>query len=105
MCIETRILFSIFTGVQLRYTVVLVSAIHQSESVRHIHVCMLSRLSYVQLFATLWTVAPPHPLSMEFSRQEYWNGLSCPPPEDLPDPGIEPMSLNISHIGRQVLYH
>ena len=33
------------------------------------------------------------PLSMEFSRQEYWSGLPCPPPGDLPDPGIEPMSL------------
>ena len=33
------------------------------------------------------------PLSMGFSRQEYWNGLQCPPPGDLPDPGIEPMSF------------
>ena len=33
--------------------------------------------------------SPPGPLSMEFSRQEYWSGLSFPPPRDLPDPGIE----------------
>ena len=53
----------------------------------------LSRFSRVQLFVTLWTVAYRAPLSMGFSRQEYWNGLSFPPPGDLPDPGIEPTSL------------
>ena len=46
----------------------------------------------VQLFVTLWTVASQAPLSMEFSRQEYWNGLPCSPPGDLPDPGIGPTS-------------
>ena len=56
--------------------------------------CMCAKLlSRVQLFATPWTVALQAPLSMGFSRQEYWNGLPCPPPEDLPDPGIEPESL------------
>ena len=40
------------------------------------------------LFATPWTVAYRAPLSMEFSRQEYWSGLPFPSPEDLPDPGI-----------------
>ena len=54
---------------------------------------VLSHLSCVQLFATLWTVAHQAPLSMGFSRQEYWSGLPCPPPGDLPDPEIEPMSL------------
>ena len=49
-------------------------------------------LSGVQLFATPWTVAYQAPLSMEFSRQEYWSGLSFPSPGDLPDPGIEPGS-------------
>ena len=39
-----------------------------------------------------WTVAHQAPLSMGFSRQEYWSGLPCPPPGDLPDPGIEPRS-------------
>ena len=43
-------------------------------------------------FATPWTVAHQAPLSMEFSRQEYWNGLLFPTPGDLPDPGIEPAS-------------
>ena len=53
----------------------------------------LSCFSCVQLFATLWTVAHQAPLSMRFSRQEYWSGLPCPPPGDLPDPGIKPKSL------------
>ena len=44
------------------------------------------------------------PLSMEFSRQEYWSGLPFPPPGDLPDPGTELDSL-VSCIGRQALYH
>ena len=49
--------------------------------------------SSVQIFATPWTVARQAPLSMRFSRQEYWSGLSHPPPGDLSNPGIEPMSL------------
>ena len=55
-----------------------------------VHVCMLS---CVWLFETPWTIARQAPLSMGFSRQEYWSGLPCPPPGDLPDPGIEPMSV------------
>ena len=43
-------------------------------------------------FATPWTVALQAPLSLRFSRQEYWSGLPFPLPGDLPDPGIEPMS-------------
>ena len=42
---------------------------------------------------TLWTVAPQAPLSMGSSRQEYWSGLPCPPPRDLPDQGIKPATL------------
>ena len=55
-------------------------------------VFMLHCFSHVQLCVTLWTVAHQAPLSMGFSRQEYWSGLPCPSPGDLPDPGIEPMS-------------
>ena len=55
--------------------------------------CVLSRFSHVQLFVTLRTVALQAPLSMGFSRQEYWSGFPCPPPGDLPNPGIEPVSL------------
>ena len=58
-------------------------------------------LSCVWLFATPWTVARQVPLSMKFSRQEYWNGL--PFPEDLPDLGLKPGCL-VSCIGRWVLY-
>ena len=46
-------------------------------------------LSRVRPFATPWTVAYQAPLSVEFSRQEYWSGLPFPSPGDLPDPGIE----------------
>ena len=54
---------------------------------------VLSHFSCVQLFLTLWTVALQAPLSMEFSRQEYWSGLLFPSPGDLPDPGIETVVL------------
>ena len=53
---------------------------------------MLSHFSHVQLFVTPWTVARQVHLSMGFSRQEYWSGLPFPPPGDLPDLGIEPVS-------------
>ena len=49
----------------------------------------------VRLSATPWTVARQVPLSMGFSRQEYWSGLPCPPPGDLPNSGIEPLSLTL----------
>ena len=55
-----------------------------------LHVCMLSCFSRILLLVTLWTVACQAPLSMGFSKQEYWNGLPFPSPRDLPDPGIEP---------------
>ena len=56
-------------------------------------VCVYAQsLSHVQLFATLWTVTLKGPLSMEFSRQEYWDGLTFPSPGDLPDPEVEPTS-------------
>ena len=50
-------------------------------------------LSHVWLFATAWIIALQAPLSMDFSRQEYWDGLLFPLPEDLPDSVIEPVSL------------
>ena len=58
-------------------------------------------LSRVRLFVTTWTVAYQSPVSMGFSRQEYWSGLPFPSPEDLPDSGIEP---GLQHC-RQTLYH
>ena len=68
-------------------------------------------LNPVWLFVTPWTVAHYAPLSMDFSRLEYWNGLPFPPLEELPDPGMEPTSpvspawqkdsLSLSHLGSQ----
>ena len=54
---------------------------------------MPSCLSCVWLFAAVWTIAHQAPLSMGFSRQEYWNGLPCPPPGYLPDSSIKPTSF------------
>ena len=58
---------------------------------------MLSHFSYVWLIVTIWTVAQQAPLSMEFSKQEYWSGLPCPTPGHLPDPGIKLTSLCLLH--------
>ena len=52
----------------------------------------MKSLSCVQLFKTPWTISYQAPLSMEFSRQEYWSGLPFPSPGDLPDIGTEPRS-------------
>ena len=54
--------------------------------------CALSRSVVSDFFATPWTVASQTPPSREFPRQEYWSGLPFPPPGDLPNPGIKPMS-------------
>ena len=56
-------------------------------------VCVWSHFSHVELFVTLWTVVSQTLLSMGFSRQEYWSRLSCLPPGDLPNPGMELTSL------------
>ena len=53
----------------------------------------LSCFSCVQLFAAPWTIVCQGPLSMEFSKQEYWSGLPFPSPGDLPNPGIKPDSV------------
>ena len=98
--------------------VVLVSGVQQCDSVIHTRISTLSKilfpsrssqtvewsflcyvrvksLTHVELFATPWTVAYQAPLSMEFSRQEYWSGLPYPSPGHLPDPGIEPRSPSL----------
>ena len=54
-------------------------------------------LSHVWLFVTPWTAAHRAPISMGFSRQEYWSGLSFSSPGDLPDPGIDPSLLHLVH--------
>ena len=53
----------------------------------------LGRFSHVRLFVTLWNIVLQAPLSIGFSRQEYWRGFPCPPPGNLPNPGIKPTSL------------
>ena len=58
---------------------------------------VLGCFSLVLLCATLWTVACQVSLSMGFSRQEYWSGLPCPPPGDLPNTGIKPRLLYLLH--------
>ena len=63
----------------------------------------LSPFSCVRLCVALWIVAHQSPLSMGFSRQEYWSRLLCPPPGVLSDTEIEPSSLLSAYIGRWVL--
>ena len=55
--------------------------------------CMLSHFSHIWFFVTLQNMAHQAPLSMGFSRQEYWSELPCSPPGDFPNPGIQPTSV------------
>ena len=57
------------------------------------HVCTLNHFSHVRLCAALWTIAHQAPLSMGFSRQEYWGGLPCPPTGNLSTQGSDPCLL------------
>ena len=63
------------------------------KEIPRVYAHMLSCLNCVWLFETLWSVAHQAPLSMRFSRQEYWSELPCPPARDLSNPGIKPESL------------
>ena len=76
-----RLLYT--TGDSTQYLV-----ITHNEKWCEIYMCVLSRFIRAWLFATPWTITCQASLSMGFSRQEYWSGLPCPPPGDLPDPGI-----------------
>ena len=64
----------------------------------HLSVCVPSCFSHVRHCETPWTIAHQVPLSVGFSRQEYWSGLPCPSPGDLPHPGIESMSHSLLHL-------
>ena len=68
-------------------------------------VCVLSHFSCARLCATLWTAACQASLSMGFSGQEHWCRLPYLLTGDLPNPGVEPMSLASTCIGKRVLYH
>ena len=77
-----------------------------SEPPWHLLALPFLLLNHVQLFAISWTIVCQAPLSMEFSRQEYWSGLPFPSPGDLPtqrlNPGIlhwQADSLSLSHQG------
>ena len=61
--------------------------------------CMHYKLLQFCLFVTLWTIDSQALLSVGFSRQEYWGGLPCPLPGDLPDPGFKPTSILYWHAG------
>ena len=62
----------------------------------HLKRPVVQSLSHISVFETPWTVAHQAPLSMEFSRQEYWSGLPFPSPGDLSDPQIQPLSLALA---------
>jgi len=70
------------------------------------HFCLAcsSRFSCIRLFATLWTLVCQAPLSMGFSRQEYWSGLPCPPPRIFPTQGSSLPLLRLLH-HKWILYH
>ena len=67
---------------------------------RYVYACVLIRLQLCT-----WTVARQAPLSMEFSRQEYWSGLPFTPLRGLPNPGIEPESPASPALAGRFLYH
>ena len=69
-----------------------------------VSVCVCA-LNCDQLFVTLWTKALQAPLSMEFSRQEYWSGLPFPSPGDLPNPEIKPISLEPTALAGEFFFH
>ena len=77
----------------LKYPLSQQNGVQKTEAHTYGCSCVLSHFSCVQLHATLQTGAHQAPLSMGFSRREYWNVLPCPPPGDLPDPGIKPAFL------------
>ena len=68
------------------------TVLHSTSMENSICCAVLSRFSSVQFSAIPWFTALQAPLSMGFSRQEYWSGLPCPPPGDHPEPGVEPTS-------------
>ena len=91
------------------YVYIYINAYTQTRACMLSRLCVLNHFSHVWLFVTLRTVARQAPMSMEFSRQEHWSGLLCPP-GDLPDLLFDPnrdwtFISCISCIGRRILYH
>ena len=84
-----------FSGVARKESPLLIS--QQVPAVKQeAGMCACQIASVMSNSATPWTLAHQAPLFMGFSRQEYWSGLPCPPPGDLPDPGIEPTSPSLA---------
>ena len=79
-------------GGMATHSSVLAWRIPRTEEPGRLLLLLLSHFSRVRLCETLCTAACQAPPSLGFSRQEYWSGLPCPSPGDLPDPGIEPRS-------------
>ena len=93
-CVELRVLETLDQGtVTFCVSWVPLTSEENGGSFWRMCACVLSASSRVWFFGTPWTVACQAPLSMGFSRQEYWSGLSCPPPGDLANPGIKQASL------------
>ena len=100
------------SGNRLKVSVYLCVGVKQMDKTFCVCMCVCERerkreiscFNHLLVFVTLWTVARQSPLSLGFSRQEYWSGLPCPPPEDLSDPGIKIVSLFVSCIWKRFLY-
>ena len=86
-----------------RVKVCLERSLGTTRSLLSMHTCVINRFSSVRVHVRLWTVAHQAPLSLGFSRQEYWSGLLGPPPGDLPDLGVEPTSLTSPALAAEFL--
>ena len=95
-----KIAISIFKLLMLRIIVAYIPMLHAC-----VCVCSLNCFSHAWHFATLWTITSQAPLSMGFSRQEYWSGLPCLPPGESSRPRDQTCVSYISCIGRWALYH
>ena len=71
---------------------------HSRRILYQLSVCVLSRFSCVRHCEIPWTIAHQAPLSVGFSRQEYWSALPCPSPGNIPHPGIESVSHSLLHL-------
>ena len=87
-----RIGYTIKTSLlELRENLYTVLHVEKGAAVIWVHAC--SGALAMSTFSWLWPVAHQAPLSMGYSRQEHWSALPCPPPGNLPNPGIEPRSF------------
>ena len=90
-CLNRYIIYTLLTLLDLGIMLRKLDTVLVLHIERKIEVCVLDAQSCPTLWGP-WTVSCQAPLSMGFSRQEYWSGLSFPPPRDLPSSGIKPTS-------------